>query len=253
MKELLSEGLEKIFTLSYVFRDEPSSPRHRPQFLLLEWYRRRAHYLDLAQDCEGLVEKLTGTRPSIPKKSMDEIFLDILGIRITDFLEKRELRLLLQRDFPHLHLDSSFPYEWDDYFFLLFLNEVEPKLVAFPYLIIYEYPAPLCALATIEEGNPRVCERFEFFMGGVEMANAFGELTDVQEQRERAQRALARKRALYHYELPMPNILLGALEKGIGQSAGIALGVERLFGQLTGDNPFWGNPPAPIHSPNRNP
>ena len=238
MKELLSEGLEKIFTLSYAFRDEPESPNHRFQFLMLEWYRRNGAYLKLAQDCENLIGHLKGERISFARKTMDGVFQDILHFNITDFLEKKELYRLITTDFRHLHLDNSYPYEWEDYFFLLFLNHIEPQLPSYPYLVIDEYPAPLCALSTIKKDNPKVCERFELYIKGIEIANASGELSDIREQRERIDEN--RRERLYGYRYPPPSVLLNALEKGIGHSSGIALGVERLYGVLfDSPHPFW--------------
>ena len=239
MKSLLAEGLDNIFTLSYVFRDEPESPLHRFQFLMLEWYRRNTYYTDLIDDCADLLSHLQGKAVVIERATMDEIFRQVLGFNITDFLDVTEIKTLIARDFRDIHLDTGADYGWDDYFFLLFLNRIEPILSHYPYLALYEYPAPLCALATIKKDDPKVCERFELYVGGVEVANAFNELEDGETQRGRLLRQSRRKRELYGYGLPEARVLLDALAKGLGGASGIALGAERLYGSLTGDHPFW--------------
>ena len=239
MKALLAEGLGDIFTLSYAFRDEPQAPLHRAQFLLLEWYRRGAHYHRLMDDCARLLSLLKGGEVTIEKATVDDIFADVLGFNITDFLDENELRALIAKDFKDIHLDGRASYDWDDYFFLVFTNRIEPVLRRHPYLILYEYPAPLCALATIKQDNPKVCERFELYVGGVEVANAFNELEDLEEQRRRFAHQALRKKELYGYELPEAKVLFDALAKGIGGASGVALGVERLYGELFQDHPFW--------------
>ena len=241
MKSLLADGMDRIFTLGWSFRDEPPGPAHRPQFLMLEWYRRRAPYLDLARDCEGLVSALGGPRAPFERRTVDDLFEESLGVRPTDFPDKKDLRRLIERDFRDVPLGDGGGrgLEWDDLFFLLFLNRVEPGLRRFPFLVLHEYPAPLCALAAIKDGDPRVCERFELYAGGVEVANAFQELADPAEQRRRLAAEDARREGRHGYALPEARVLLDALERGIGGASGIALGVERLYAALTGDRPFW--------------
>ena len=239
MKELLAEGLDRIFTISYCFRDEPKTPYHRFQFLMLEWYRKNVHYLDLAKDCEELLKAIKGKNIFIEKKTVDDVFLDILGFRVTDFLDKKELYKVIVADFKDIYLDSNSSYDWEDLFFHLFLHAIEPHLKEYSYLILYEYPMPMHALSKIKEDNPKVCERFELYINGIEMANAFGELDCFYEQEKRFLRQNKKKRELYNYELPYPTILLEALRKGIGSCSGIALGVERAYGELFGYPPFW--------------
>ena len=239
MKALLSEGLEKIFTLSYSFRDEPQGMYHHYQFLMLEWYRKHSYYLKLAEDCQELLGILKQEEISIERKTVDTLFLDILKFRITDFLETTELLKLITTDFKDIHLDKKFRYDWEDLFFLLFLHCVEPQLKKYPYLILYEYPEPLHALSTVKKDNPKVCERFELYVNGIEIANAFNELDCLHEQKKRVHKQSKRKRELYHYELPSPCVLFNSLEKGLGPSGGIALGVERLYRELFGRFPFW--------------
>ncbi len=256
MKELLAEGMDKIFNLSYCFRDEPKAPHHRNQFIMLEWYRTNSNYLKIMDDCEELiqscakflenkdVELSSSIQPLLEghgfiRKTISEIFIDFLGIDILDYLDCKSLRKLIQEKYKDVPLPSG-DLSWDDLYFLLFLNKIEPELAKFPYILLYEFPHHLSALSTIKPNDPRVCERFEIYMNGVELCNCFNELRDLTVQKRRFNAQSIEKEELYGYELPEPKVLYRALEKGFPPSGGIALGVERLLMALTGtDKAFW--------------
>lgn len=249
MKELLAEGLEKIFSISYCFRDEPESPIHRPQFLMLEWYRANERYESIMKDVEGLIKfciqegmkknfPLRVSYPAMVKKTMQEIFQEELGIDILNYLEVESIKRLL-KEFPDVPVPET-ELQWDDYFFLLYLNRIEPELKKYPVLMITEFPAPLSALSTLKEDDPRVCERFEVYINGIELCNCFNELTDPDEQRKRFAEQNRLKKKLYGYELPEPRSFYRTMDKGLPPSAGIALGVERLLHSLFDiENPFY--------------
>lgn len=249
MKELLSEGFEKIFSLSYCFRDEPESPIHRPQFLMLEWYRKNERYEQIMKDVEGLISFVLkeGKKKNFPgrfadvsmiKKTMQELFLEELKIDILNFLDVGSIKKLLKQ-FPEVPVPEM-ELEWDDYFFLLYLNCIEPKLSKYPVLMITEFPAPLSALSTLKTSDPRVCERFEVYINGIELCNCFNELTDPIEQKKRFAAQNELKKKLYGYELPEPKAFYRTMDKGFPPSAGIALGVERLLHSLFDiENPFY--------------
>lgn len=255
MKELLSLNSGDIYTLNYSFRDEPNSTHHRPQFLMLEWYRANEHYKKLMDDCEELFTFLVQHYPgqNIPlhssyhsfshyqRATIAEIFLDVLNIDILDFLEKDDLKKLIEQNFRDVPLPTNGEdLSWDDYYFLLFLNKIEPHLAHYPYLLLSEFPHHLSALSTLKKEDPRVCERFEIYCHGIELCNAFNELTDLKLQKLRFQSQAKEKHQLYHYELPTPHRFYRTLERGLPTSSGIALGVDRLMKILTGiDNPFW--------------
>lgn len=253
MKELLSleeEKLDNIFNISYCFRDEPSSPIHRNQFLMLEWYRKHAHYTQIMDDVAELIQYCLQNldfkfNPRIQNSKMqrstiDELFDNFLGFHITDFLDKQELIKKIKSDHKDIPLPSV-ECDWDDYFFLLFLNKIEPHFAEIPQLLVYEYPAPLAALSTIKVDNPNVCERFEVYVSGVELCNCFNELTNSTEQRKRFQQQAADKVRLYGYALPEPTNFYRTMDRGLPKSAGVALGIERLLLTLTDiKNPFFG-------------
>lgn len=253
MKELLAsdEDFNRIFTISYCFRDEPESPIHRPQFLMLEWYRKHERYEAIMKDLEiflpyvmnegswkGLKIRQEIQGQTLITKTMQEIFQEFLNIDILNYLDVPSIKELLKK-FPDVPVPQT-ELEWDDYFFLLYLNHIEPKLSKYPLLLIKEFPAPLSALSTLKKDDPRVCERFEVYINGMELCNCFNELTDAREQRKRFTEQNALKKKLYGYELPEPTKFYEVMDKGYPPSAGVALGVERLLYSLFEiKNPFY--------------
>lgn len=255
MKELLSlpeEQLEKIFTINYVFRDEPNSPIHRSQFIMLEWYRAFEHYDKIMQDTLALIkncyEDLAKSNLPLKKQyenfegknvTVQELFQEHCNFDILQFLEAEELERKLRADFKDVPVPES-KLIYEDSFFLLFLNKIEPHFKNYPYLLVKEYPAPLAALSTLKPSDPRVCERFEVYLEGIELCNCFNELTDFKIQNDRFQFQNQQKRELYNYSLPEPSVLYDSLKRGLPRSSGIALGVERLLTCLVETkNPFY--------------
>jgi lysyl-tRNA synthetase class 2 len=253
MKEILAsdENFDRIFNISYCFRDEPESPIHRPQFLMLEWYRKNQRYETIMQDINQLLDyvkekgsqKGLNIRPEfhnkvLVTKTMQDIFFEFLNIDILDYLDVPKIKKLLHQ-FPEVPV-PEINLEWEDYFFLLYLNLIEPRLKSYPLLLIKEFPAPLCALSTLKKEDPRVCERFEVYINGIEICNCFNELTDLIEQRKRFDEQSSLKKKLYNYELPPPQKFYSTLNRGLPASSGVALGVERLLHALFEiDNPFY--------------
>lgn len=253
MKELLAsdENFDKIFTLSYCFRDEPESPIHRPQFLMLEWYRKHERYESIMHDLEmllafvmnegswkGLKIRQEVQGQTLITKTMQELFKEFLGVDILEYLDVPSIKSLLKK-FPDVPVPQT-ELEWDDYFFLMYLNQIEPKLSKYPLLLVKEFPSPLSALSTLKKDDSRVCERFEVYINGIELCNCFNELTDPVEQRKRFTEQNILKKKLYGYELPAPEKFYQVMDRGYPSSAGIALGVERLLYSLFEiKNPFY--------------
>lgn len=168
-----------------------------------------------------------------------QLWQETVKISPLDYLDAKELRAKIQKDFKDVPLPSV-ELTWDDLFFLLHLNKVEQHMHRRPLLMVTEFPAPLAALSTIKTTDSRVCERFEVYVRGIELCNAYNELTDATEQRRRFALQAAEKKSIYGYSLPSPERFLASLEKGLSPSAGIALGVERLLHSLFEvENPFF--------------
>lgn len=255
MKELLSlpeEQLSKIFNISYCFRDEPSSEHHRSQFLMLEWYRKNEYYSKIMEDVENLVrfcanyfhtkdlyKNSSYLKFQAEKVTVQELFYEYCQMDILNFLDPKSLEEKLRADFKDIPVPDS-PLIYEDSFFLLFLNKIEPHFKNYKYLQVSEYPAPLAALSTLKDDNNKVCERFEVYLKGVELCNCFNELTDLNLQKERFIKQNQEKKELYGYDLPEPKVLYDSLERGLPKSSGIALGVERLLMSLFDiKNPFY--------------
>ena len=254
MKELLSQGFNKIFTLSYVFRDEPPSAEHRFQFLMLEWYRTGVGYEQIMQDCKELLQATAKQlkdrgypsrfdgKIGFKKKTVDNLFQEILGFSILNYLDSNRLRDLIAQKYPEvpLPINPHSSMNWEDYYFLLFLNKIEPALQNIPAILLYEFPHPLAALSNLKKTDNDVCQRFEIYLHGIELCNCFDELTDLATLKKRFEKQHQDKLQHHHYQLPSPTRFYQSMKKGIPPSSGIALGMERLYKGLTGvENPFW--------------
>lgn len=245
MKELLSWGLKNIFTLSYCFRDEPASLTHRPQFIMLEWYHHKAKLMDLIEEvCELFHYCQKTITPLTPLSSrqiftIEEIFQKITGVPILEMTDPVILQNFIRQNFNDIPLPSV-QLEWDDLFFLIFLNKIEPWLETQDLVFLTHYPVQLAALSSVNPEDSRTCLRFEVYYRGMELGNCFQELRELQIHHDRLGSENNKKKEIYGYELPEPNVLLDAVERGIPQCTGIAMGVERLLSALTEiENPFY--------------
>ncbi len=246
MKKLLAAGSGDIFQICKAFRDEPPSDFHLSEFTMLEWYRVGAGYEAVMDDCERMcafvARAACGDEPVVwrgatldfatpcERISVRDAFHTHAGLDLTFAEPLDELRRLAETADGVGACDDD---TWDDVFFKVFLRHVEPKLGLGRPTILFDYPARMAALSRIKADDPLVCERFELYAGGVELANAFGELTDAAEQRGRFEADNAERRRLGKPELPIDEEFLAALESGLPECSGIALGVDRLIMLLT--------------------
>lgn len=240
MKKLLVAGLPKIFQICHVFRDAEASARHSVEFTMIEWYRAQDDYRQIMRDCVELL-RFCATEMKIKAYSyrdkicdpfaecdiitVDEAFRKYAGIRLADFLEDRDgfENAVKDAGIRTAHDDS-----WDDLFFRVMDAKIEPHLGNGAPTILCEYPVSMASLARRKADDPRFAERFELYMCGVEIANAFGELTDAKEQALRFEEELAAKEKLYGDTYPVDTDFIEALEFGMPESSGIALGIDRL-------------------------
>lgn len=259
MKKLLAAGVPKLFQLGHAFRNGERGATHHPEFTLLEWYRAGATYLDLMTDCEKLllvaIEATGGDRfawkgrTADPRRPWHRItvagaFAEYCGIDLLVTApdpERPSLALLADAAKP-LGIAPHAGDDWEDLFFRIFLEHIEPKLGIGAPAILTDYPIAMAALARAKPEDPRLAERFEVYVGGLELANGFSELRDPAEQRRRFERDRARKRARYGEAYPIDDDFLAALG-AMPPSAGIALGFDRLVMLATGaeriDDVLW--------------
>ncbi len=219
MKRLLAAGCPDLFQLCRVWREGERGGRHLPEFTLLEWYRRDADYTRLMADCEELLATLVpegrlawrgdwiDLTPPFPRLGVAEAFARYASCSVTEALARGRFDEVLAL-------------------------EVEPRLGPAP-LFLVDYPAPLAALARLKPARPAVAERCELYLGGLELANGFSELTDPVEQRERFQCDEAARRTAGKMPRPLPEAYLAELS-ALPPCAGMALGIDRLVMLLCG-------------------
>lgn len=251
MKRLLASGSGPIYQLAHVFRNAEDSPIHHPEFTMLEWYRVQATHTALMDDCDRLLATLAAAlnRPMIEhsggrtditrtavRVSLCEAFETYAGIDLAECLtpegafdRDRLGRAASRADCPPRPGDTD-----SDLFFRVLGERIEPNLGWDRPTLLYDYPACEAALARIRSDDPRFAERVELYVCGHEIANGFSELTDATEQRRRFEHDLAVKEALYGQRYPVDETFLQALEDGMPDSAGMALGFDRLLMLMAG-------------------
>lgn len=218
MKQLLAAGYPRIFQICKCFRRNERGRRHLPELTLLEWYTSGHGYSDMMTQCEALLTKVTeniGLRDGLcyqgrpidlslpwPRMTVAEAFEGLAGISAEQAMEENRFEEVLAL-------------------------EIEPRLGVEKPLFLYDYPAACGALARLKPSNRRLAERFELYIGGLELCNAFTELTDVNEQRARFDAARESRRQTGLTVYPKPERFLETL-KDMPDAAGNALGIDRL-------------------------
>lgn len=242
LKKLLTAGFEKIFQIAKSFRNkETASQLHNPEFTLLEWYRAYASYEEIMQDAEQFVYELAvfrygnqwlsykghkiDTTPPWPRLKVKDAFLQYAGIAASDFEDEKKFRSCVQKKGYNVEYNTSF----DDLFFMVFLNEIEPKLGLEKPVFLYEYPVSMAALSKKCFEDARYAERVEVYIAGIELANGFTELNDPVEQEQRLQEECLQRQKLQKDYYPVDQSFIRALQFGMPPSGGIALGVDRLM------------------------
>jgi len=219
MKRLLADGCARIFQVGPCFRTGECGSRHNPEFTLLEWYRAGGDYADILRDTEALLA---------------HVFQTVLG---RTHLTYRGTAIELSGPWHRYTVRDAFRKwagwdpvaEWDaDRFDFDLVQRVEPHLPQDRPCVLTDYPAPAAALARLKPGDPQVAERWEVYIGGLEIANAYSELCDPKAQRERFEEAAHARHQLGKEAYPLDEPFLQALERGMPPCGGIALGVDRL-------------------------
>jgi lysyl-tRNA synthetase class 2 len=257
-KKLLAAGEPRIFEFARSFRNRERGALHHPEFTLLEWYRADEDYTALMVDCAALLgaaAEAAGTkrltfrdRIATPfaepeRMTVGEAFkrfakIDVLATISGRDADRNALAAAARTARVRVADDDS----WPDIFSRVLVEKIEPNLGIGRPTILYEYPLPQAAWARVSARDPRVAERFELYACGVELANAFGELTDPEEQRRRFAAEMALKARLHGEHYPIDEDFLAALAH-MPRACGIALGFDRLVMLLTGasriDEVLW--------------
>jgi lysyl-tRNA synthetase class 2 len=263
-KKLLAAGERRIVTFARVFRNRERSPLHYPEFTLLEWYRAHESYERLMEDCaevlataaEAAQAKALSWRGrtvdpfAAPERlTVAEAFERYAGIDLMQTVGPRGTdRDGLAARAREAGLRVSEDDSWSDIFSRIMVAVVEPRLGQDRATILYEYPLAEAALARASTGDARTAERFELYACGVELANAFGELTDAAEQRRRFALEMDEKERVYGIRYPLDEDFLAALGR-MPPTSGIALGLDRLVMLATGatriEDVLWSPVPDP--------
>ncbi len=231
MKMYLVSGERKIFQICPVFRDGEWTPMHQPEFWMCEWYQVGTDYLGIMEEVEDLLifltRKLFGdaglkragfvvkVEKPFERITVHDAFLKYAGKDISS----TETSLQWQEGFPAEKYPGSEQYTWEEWFFRIMGEMVEPRLGWDKPTFLMDFPARLGTMAKQKEGSPDIYERFELFIAGLELGNGYTELTDWREQKRRFQQKKGKK---------MPREFLSALKTGISPCAGFSLGIERV-------------------------
>jgi elongation factor P--(R)-beta-lysine ligase len=256
-KKLLAAGETKIFEFARVFRDREHSRLHLPEFTMLEWYRANTSYDAVMADSVVVIAhaaQATGIGQfSYRGKSADPFAepelltvaaafdrfadIDLLGSLASSGCDRDSLAAAASEKVRVADDDS-----WSDIFSKVLVQHIEPNLGQRRLTLLFEYPAPEAALARANDSDPRVCERFEIYACGVELANGFGELTDPAEQRRRFTHAMDEKERRYGERYPLDEDFIAALAC-MPPASGVALGFDRLVmlasGAASVDQVLW--------------
>jgi len=248
MKRLVVRERHSLYQFCQVYRDEPPSATHHPSFEMLEWYRVGHGTGRLIEDC---LEILRRGRRAVGRPlflewkgevcdlaadpevlSCADAFARYAGIDLSAVGGDRNRFAAAAREKAGVTNDPA--DSWEDIFFRVLLNRIEPWLGLGAPTFLTGYPREQAALARMDPDAPETAERVELYVCGLELANGFGELTDAAEQRARFERDQTEKLRLYGETYPVPESMLQALAQGMPRTSGMALGFDRLVMLLTG-------------------
>ena len=250
MKKLLAAGMERIWQLCPVYRNAEGSATHSPEFRMLEWYRAGVGYTALMDDCEAMIAAIAaacstdtlkrGSRSAkaegpFRRLKVADAFLEYCGHDLAATVAENPAAppaAPLIDCARRLGVRTAEGDGFDDVFFRLMDDRIEPNLGDGAPCLLHDYPVSMAALSRPKPDDPNWAERVELYICGVELANGFGELTDAAEQRRRFEADMAAKERLYGHRYPIDEDFIAAVA-AMPPAAGMALGFDRLVMLLT--------------------
>ncbi len=247
LKKLLAAGYTKNFSLVKCFRNYEAfgDGTHNTEFTMLEWYRAPGGYHDFMDDTEKLFQhigralrkesveyegKKCLVQEKWDRKTMKTVWEEYVGVDLDNYLDRDSVAKLAKEKGYAVEVSD----EYEDLFFKIFLNEIEPKLGLKKPIFVYDYPRQMCSLSRVCPGDDRYAERAELYIAGLELANGFGELIDPAEQYKRLEADRALREKLAKPTWPVDPDFIAALGSGIPEAGGIALGIDRMIVLFTG-------------------
>jgi lysyl-tRNA synthetase class 2 len=233
LKKALSAGEEKIFEIKSCFRDDEASPIHRPEFTMLEWYRAYEDKWSLVDDFDALVAHLAPAFPGVTalpteRVSMAELFQKHVGFSLTPATSREDLQRVLRSRGLHLAPVD----DWDDLFFRLYIEYIEPRLGHDRPTAVYDFPASQSSLARRTEQG--WADRFEIYWRGVELANAYQEQNNPYLVIDTVKREIGKRQGLNRIPPQIDKSFINAMQAGFPPATGAAMGLDRLFMVLRG-------------------
>lgn len=230
LKRLLVEGIGDCYELGRVFRDGEAGRRHNPEFTMLEWYRLGWAHRQLAEETCDLIAHIASPGRRLRRQSHSYRSLYYHAFGFDPFTASLET---LQAPLADHTIHGADSLSRDDWLDLLMSHRLQHEFAPDTLTVIHDFPPSQCALARISgQGDDAVAERFELYWGDAELANGYHELSDASEQRARFENDNRRRRTRGQRELPIDQALLKAMQRGLPDCAGVALGIERLLMRL---------------------
>ena len=228
MKRLLAANYGDIYQICKAFRNEEVGAIHQPEYTILEWYRLGYDHHALMDDLVNLFACL-GLFSDVVKLSYRQLFQQYLCI--DPYKESVEALKLVATDqnLGVSSIEAQGGLSRDGWLNILLTHIIEPKLINVPMVLVYDYPSSQAALSVVRKETPAVASRFEVYVYGVECANGFHELTDANEQLLRFKSDNKVRKSLGLPEVPVDDLLISAMQAGIPDCAGVAVGVDRLL------------------------
>lgn len=223
LKKLLTQGFEKIFEVKNCFRDDWPGPHHKTEFTMLEWYRSFATLEDLMGDVKSLICEILGHEQDFEIRSLAQCFSFHLGFNLTPRTTRSELLELAQSCRVHIAFDD----DWNDLFFRIFMEKIEPHLGIEKPVFITQFPSTQASLSQLDSSG--WSQRFELYWEGVELANAYLEENDPFKNRAVFQKQESLRRDKRAPLAPWDGEYFEALQEGMPPCCGIALGLDRLY------------------------